>query len=115
MKGGIMDAIAGSGPIKMPVVQELDGVRAIAVVIVDLSHCPGFARFVPGGLGVTIFFFLSISSPLCSTRRHRRPGGSVSAASICAGRCASSRRCTSPSAALGPTGDDGRGRARGST
>lgn len=53
-----MDVIAGSGPLKMPLVRELDGVRAIAVLIVFLSHV-GFARFVPGGLGVTIFFFLS--------------------------------------------------------
>lgn len=36
----------------------LDGIRAIAVVMVMLSHY-GFGHLVPGGLGVTIFFFLS--------------------------------------------------------
>ena len=37
---------------------QLDGLRAIAVLIVFVSHC-GLERFVPGGFGVTIFFFLS--------------------------------------------------------
>ena len=32
--------------------------RALAVIIVVLSHA-GFGTFIPGGLGVTIFFFLS--------------------------------------------------------
>ncbi|MET0147365.1 MAG: acyltransferase, partial [Ilumatobacteraceae bacterium] len=36
----------------------LDGLRAIAVLIVLVSHA-GFGETVPGGLGVTIFFFLS--------------------------------------------------------
>lgn len=45
-------------PVKMPVVRELEGIRAIAVVIVFISHV-GFGHIVPGGLGVTIFFFLS--------------------------------------------------------
>ncbi len=39
-------------------VPELDGVRAIAVAIVFLSHA-GLGGFVSGGFGVTIFFFLS--------------------------------------------------------
>lgn len=50
--------IAASGPLRLPIVRELDGIRAIAVFIVFLSHV-GLARLVPGGLGVTIFFFLS--------------------------------------------------------
>ncbi|MEH3106980.1 MAG: acyltransferase [Sphingomonas fennica] len=45
-------------PLRFPLVRELDGVRAVAVAIVFLSHI-GLGRYVPGGLGVTIFFFLS--------------------------------------------------------
>ncbi len=36
----------------------LDGLRAFAVLIVMISH-GGFGHIVPGGFGVTIFFFLS--------------------------------------------------------
>ncbi|TCP35712.1 peptidoglycan/LPS O-acetylase OafA/YrhL [Sphingomonas sp. BK235] len=36
----------------------LDGIRAVAVAIVMLSHA-GLERIVPGGLGVSAFFFLS--------------------------------------------------------
>ena len=36
----------------------LDGLRAIAIVIVFIAHC-GLDNIVPGGFGVTIFFFLS--------------------------------------------------------
>lgn len=36
----------------------LDGLRAIAILIVMVSHA-GLGHIVPGGLGVTIFFFLS--------------------------------------------------------
>ncbi|NYE62160.1 peptidoglycan/LPS O-acetylase OafA/YrhL [Duganella sp. 1224] len=36
----------------------LDGIRALAVMIVFLSHA-GWGHLIPGGLGVTIFFFLS--------------------------------------------------------
>lgn len=36
----------------------LDGIRAISVIIVMLSHS-GFGHVVPGGFGVTVFFFLS--------------------------------------------------------
>lgn len=36
----------------------LDGLRAVSVVIVFVSHI-GFADLVPGGFGVTVFFFLS--------------------------------------------------------
>jgi peptidoglycan/LPS O-acetylase OafA/YrhL len=39
-------------------VRQLDGIRAIAVLIVVLAHA-GLERIVPGGFGVTIFFFLS--------------------------------------------------------
>jgi peptidoglycan/LPS O-acetylase OafA/YrhL len=36
----------------------LDGLRAVSVLIVVLSHI-GLGHIVPGGLGVTVFFFLS--------------------------------------------------------
>jgi peptidoglycan/LPS O-acetylase OafA/YrhL len=39
-------------------VPQLDGIRAIAVLIVIVSHA-GLGHVVPGGFGVTIFFFLS--------------------------------------------------------
>jgi peptidoglycan/LPS O-acetylase OafA/YrhL len=40
------------------VIPSLDGMRAISVLIVVLGHS-GLQSVVPGGLGVTIFFFLS--------------------------------------------------------
>ena len=40
------------------VIPSLDGLRAISILIVLLSHT-GYGTIVPGGLGVTIFFFLS--------------------------------------------------------
>ena len=39
-------------------IPSLDGFRALAILLVLVSHC-GFGSIVPGGLGVTIFFFLS--------------------------------------------------------
>jgi peptidoglycan/LPS O-acetylase OafA/YrhL len=39
-------------------IASLDGFRAISVLLVIFSHV-GYGKFVPGGLGVTIFFFLS--------------------------------------------------------
>jgi peptidoglycan/LPS O-acetylase OafA/YrhL len=39
-------------------IPSLDGIRAVAAFIVFLSHC-GLEDVVPGGFGVTIFFFLS--------------------------------------------------------
>ena len=45
----------GAGPGPIP---SLDGVRAIAVSLVFLAHS-GLERFIPGGLGVTVFFVLS--------------------------------------------------------
>ena len=38
-------------------IPSLDGIRAVAVLIVFLSHVG--LKFVPGGFGVTVFFFLS--------------------------------------------------------
>jgi peptidoglycan/LPS O-acetylase OafA/YrhL len=39
-------------------IASLDGIRALAVMIVFVSHA-GLADVVPGGFGVTVFFFLS--------------------------------------------------------
>src|SRR5262249_8904492 len=39
-------------------IPSLDGIRAVSVLIVVLAHS-GLETLVPGGLGVTIFFFLS--------------------------------------------------------
>lgn len=39
-------------------IPSLDGWRAVAIILVFVSHA-GLGKFVPGGLGVTIFFFLS--------------------------------------------------------
>lgn len=39
-------------------IPSLDGIRAIAAFIVFLSHC-GLEDVIPGGFGVTVFFFLS--------------------------------------------------------
>src|SRR5215831_11877000 len=39
-------------------IASLDGLRALAVLIVVVSHA-GYGDTIPGGLGVTIFFFLS--------------------------------------------------------
>jgi len=56
-------------------IPSLDGVRAISVLIVVVGHS-GLQALVPGGLGVTIFFFLSgyLISTLLLTE-HERTGG----------------------------------------
>lgn len=43
---------------RRPLIPGLDGIRAVAILVVMLGHY-GLGRIVPGGLGVTIFFFLS--------------------------------------------------------
>ena len=45
-------------PSETGVIPSLNGLRAISISIVLVSHT-GFGNVVPGGLGVTIFFFLS--------------------------------------------------------
>lgn len=45
-------------PTKFGHVPALDGIRAIAVLLVFFAHC-GLDKVIPGGNGVTIFFFLS--------------------------------------------------------
>ena len=60
------------------VIPSLDGIRAISVLIVVLGHS-GLEALVPGGLGVTIFFFLSgyLITTLMLTE-HERTGKSIS-------------------------------------
>ena len=62
-------------PHRLEVVPSLDGIRAISVLIVVLGHS-GLEDLVPGGLGVTIFFFLSgyLITTLMLTE-HERTGG----------------------------------------
>ena len=48
-------------------IPSLDGIRAISILLVFVSHA-GFGHIVPGGFGVTVFFFLSgylITTLLC--------------------------------------------------
>jgi len=47
-----------SAPFRNGTIPSLDGLRAISISIVLVSHA-GYGNVVPGGLGVTIFFFLS--------------------------------------------------------
>ena len=56
-------------------IPSLDGIRAVAVTIVFAAHA-GLDKIVPGGFGVTVFFFLSgflITSLL--RHEHARTGG----------------------------------------
>ncbi|MFW7266625.1 acyltransferase family protein [Gluconacetobacter sp. Hr-1-5] len=43
---------------KSSYIPSLDGIRAISIIIVLFSHA-GVSKLIPGGFGVTIFFFLS--------------------------------------------------------
>jgi peptidoglycan/LPS O-acetylase OafA/YrhL len=60
---------------RLEVIRSLDGIRAISVLIVVLGHS-GLEALVPGGLGVTVFFFLSgyLITTLMLTE-HERTGG----------------------------------------
>ncbi|BAM88863.1 putative acyltransferase [Bradyrhizobium oligotrophicum S58] len=80
---GISDDNATFGAAALPthaqisgsaVIPSLDGIRALSVLIVVLGHS-GLQTLIPGGLGVTIFFFLSgflISTLMLS--EHERTG-----------------------------------------
>ena len=52
--------VTSSSPPPQPLsyIPSLDGMRAVAVILVFLSHIH-FTKLIPGGFGVTIFFFLS--------------------------------------------------------
>ena len=63
-----------SSPRENDTIPSLDGFRALSVLIVVIAHA-GYGNLVPGGLGVTIFFFLS--GYLITTlmlREHERTG-----------------------------------------
>jgi peptidoglycan/LPS O-acetylase OafA/YrhL len=66
-----------SGLHQSGVIPSLDGIRAVSVLLVVLGHS-GLQAAVPGGLGVTIFFFLSgyLISTLMITEHERT--GSIS-------------------------------------
>lgn len=55
-----------------PYMPALDGLRGLSILLVLLAHL-GLERWVPGGLGVTVFFFLSgllITRLLLAEHRH---------------------------------------------
>ncbi len=55
-------------------IPSLDGLRAVSILIVFVAHA-GVTNLIPGGFGVTVFFFLSgylITTLLC--REHNRSG-----------------------------------------
>lgn len=62
---------------KSSYIPSLDGIRAISIIIVLFSHA-GVSRLIPGGFGVTIFFFLSgfIITTLMFREHHKN--GSIS-------------------------------------
>jgi len=70
-----------AGPVALPrphgTIPALDGFRAIAIVIVMLSHV-GLAPYVPGQFGVTLFFFLSGYLITTLLRRELSDDGKVS-------------------------------------
>jgi peptidoglycan/LPS O-acetylase OafA/YrhL len=58
-------------------IPSLDGIRAVAVMIVFIAHC-GLQHLVPGGFGVTIFFFLSGYLITTLLRREYEQTGTIS-------------------------------------
>jgi len=54
----IVSSVAEGPQLHVKAIPSLDGWRAISILVVFLSHI-GFGHVIPGGLGVTIFFFLS--------------------------------------------------------
>jgi peptidoglycan/LPS O-acetylase OafA/YrhL len=58
-------------------IPSLDGIRAVAVMIVFVAHC-GLQHIVPGGFGVTVFFFLSGYLITTLLRREHEQTGTIS-------------------------------------
>jgi peptidoglycan/LPS O-acetylase OafA/YrhL len=58
-------------------IPSLDGLRAVSITIVILSHA-GLGKVVPGGFGVTIFFFLSGYLITTLLRREETASGKIS-------------------------------------
>ena len=75
---------AGLGTVEVPSVAtgsfhiaSLDGMRAVAVMIVFVGHA-GLGHIVPGGFGVTVFFFLSGYLITTLLRREYEQQGTIS-------------------------------------
>ena len=60
-------------------IPSLDGMRALAVMIVFVGHA-GLGHIVPGGFGVTVFFFLSGYLITTLLRREYESHGTISLA-----------------------------------
>src|SRR5437016_5429614 len=58
-------------------IPSLDGIRAVAFLFVFVAHA-GLGNVVPGGFGVTIFFFLSGYLITTLMRREAERSGTVS-------------------------------------
>jgi len=58
IKGKSVLSVAAGPQLHVKAIPSLDGWRAISILVVFLGHI-GFGHVIPGGLGVTIFFFLS--------------------------------------------------------
>ncbi len=70
----------------MPYLPQLDGLRAVAVLIVFVAHA-GYNQSVPGGFGVTIFFFLSGYLITTLLRIEHKATGSISLRGFYLRRC----------------------------
>ena len=57
-------------------IPSLDGIRAVAAMLVFVSHA-GWSHIIPGGFGVTIFFFLSGYLITTLLRREFEKTGSI--------------------------------------
>jgi peptidoglycan/LPS O-acetylase OafA/YrhL len=73
LERGALGAAAGRGFY----IASLDGMRAVAVMIVFVAHC-GLQDALPGGFGVTVFFFLSGFLITTLLRREHERTGSIS-------------------------------------
>ena len=58
-------------------IPSLDGIRAVSILIVFVAHL-GYDNIVPGGLGVTVFFFLSGYLITTLLRRELAKNGAIS-------------------------------------
>src|SRR5262249_19232617 len=67
-------------------IPSLDGIRAISVLFVVVSHA-GFGDIVPGGFGVTVFFFLSGYLITTLMLREFKRHGEISIFNFYARRC----------------------------
>jgi len=70
-------AAQSDAPLLMSRIPALDGIRTIAVLLVMCAH-GGLGSLIPGGLGVTVFFFLSGYLITSLMRSENRQTGTVS-------------------------------------